>query len=523
LSVAKLVFFMTDGYHNYPPGTTFYSAADASKAAGITTVAIGVGSAVSVSQLNYIASSLPGVQTVYQVTDFSALASIKNQLVGVTCTTFQGSPCGSGCTGFCACGATCICPQCDTTNKCLTGTCTPGSFGTGCTYSAVNCNDNNACTTDTCTPSTGCAHTPIVCNSGDACIEDGCSASSGCTRTNKLLRGDCATGDPCKQPTCSSSTGCGFTVVPCDSCKIPIAGGGPRTAPRPCPDNASPNVAERDDGNKCKLWYCANNVTYSTTEYTTPAQTVGTCMFTMRDCDDNNACTIDSCDTTTGNCTHTPRSCPSDNNPCTHDLCSPSTGCYYQQWNISECYNTTVPSKCFSYALNSSLPTCCDVRNIGLDLCGKNKTDNCVSWRCLDNTGCDYFTRNCENEIGLDKLGDCQSATCTNGSGCIPQVLTGKQIDKCGYCDGSTASQSKCIGDLTVSEVAGISAGILAAIIIAVIVVCLICGAVGGKVGLDYYKKYKGKMSNLQSNPLYEDKAKGGVNPFFQESEMSNK
>jgi len=142
----------------------------------------------------------------------------------------------------------------------------------------------------------------------------------------------------------------------------------------------------------------------------------------------------------------------------------------------------------------------------------------------LDLAGCDYFTRDCESEIGLDKLGDCQAANCTNATGCVADVLEGKAIDKCGYCDGSAVSQSKCVlGDLTVSEVAGISAGILAAIIIAIVVICLICGAVGGKVGLDYYKKYKGRMNNLQSNPLYEDKAKGGVNPFYQESEMNAK
>jgi len=125
----------------------------------------------------------------------------------------------------------------------------------------------------------------------------------------------------------------------------------------------------------------------------------------------------------------------------------------------------------------------------------------------------------------LDKLGDCQAAACNSTTvGCYAQVLTGKQVDKCGYCDGSTDSSDKCLlGNLTVSEVAGISAGILAAIIIAVVVVCLICGAVGGKVGLDYYRKYKGKMNNLQSNPLYEEKNKGGTNPFYQEQEMGNK
>jgi len=139
----------------------------------------------------------------------------------------------------------------------------------------------------------------------------------------------------------------------------------------------------------------------------------------------------------------------------------------------------------------------------------------------------------------LDVLGECQAATCTNGSswsekdelgnivrtlqGCEPKLLDGKTLDKCGFCTNSIKSEEKCSTALNTAAIAGISAGIIAAIIIAIVVICLICGAVGGKVGLDYYRKYKGKMNNLQSNPLYEEKAKGGVNPFYQESEMSAK
>jgi hypothetical protein len=47
-------------------------------------------------------------------------------------------------------------------------------------------------------------------------------------------------------------------------------------------------------------------------------------------CEDYNACTIDSCDTTTGTCRHDPLNCD-DGNPCTGDLCYPyglgSAGC----------------------------------------------------------------------------------------------------------------------------------------------------------------------------------------------------
>lgn len=47
-----------------------------------------------------------------------------------------------------------------------------------------------------------------------------------------------------------------------------------------------------------------------------------------KDCDDNNACTIDECDPNTGNCINTPIVCD-DGNPCTRDVCDPQQGCVF--------------------------------------------------------------------------------------------------------------------------------------------------------------------------------------------------
>ncbi|HEU4400519.1 MAG TPA: hypothetical protein VFT43_00305, partial [Candidatus Polarisedimenticolia bacterium] len=52
------------------------------------------------------------------------------------------------------------------------------------------------------------------------------------------------------------------------------------------------------------------------------AETLATEALTCPSCDDFNACTIDSCDTTNGTCRHDPRSCD-DHNPCTADSCDP--------------------------------------------------------------------------------------------------------------------------------------------------------------------------------------------------------
>jgi hypothetical protein len=47
-----------------------------------------------------------------------------------------------------------------------------------------------------------------------------------------------------------------------------------------------------------------------------------------KECNDENACTIDECDPLTGNCINTPISC-NDGNPCTTDTCDVELGCVY--------------------------------------------------------------------------------------------------------------------------------------------------------------------------------------------------
>ena len=55
----------------------------------------------------------------------------------------------------------------------------------------------------------------------------------------------------------------------------------------------------------------------------------GACINTTIDCDDNDACTIDTCDSQTGQCVHTPKVCD-DQNLCTTDTCNSQTGeCVY--------------------------------------------------------------------------------------------------------------------------------------------------------------------------------------------------
>ncbi len=55
-------------------------------------------------------------------------------------------------------------------------------------------------------------------------------------------------------------------------------------------------------------------------------------------CNDNNPCTTDACNPTTGNCVHTAISCD-DNNPCTDDTCDPTAACVHTLNN--SCYGSS--------------------------------------------------------------------------------------------------------------------------------------------------------------------------------------
>lgn len=56
----------------------------------------------------------------------------------------------------------------------------------------------------------------------------------------------------------------------------------------------------------------------------------GTCQGTPINCDDGDPCTDDSCDPLTGECDFTAKDCD-DDNPCTEDSCDPDSGCIYEE------------------------------------------------------------------------------------------------------------------------------------------------------------------------------------------------
>jgi hypothetical protein len=173
----------------------------------------------------------------------------------------------------------------------------------------IACNDGNACTTnDACAGGACTGGPPLDCNDGNQCTTDGCIPAAGCAHT--FVTGPCDDGNVCTAG---------------EACASGTCGGG------------SPNDGIAcSDGNACTVTdLCAG----------------GSCLpGATLDCNDNNVCTNDSCNTVTG-CGHTNNSVScsdgllcttgdmcgggachgtpvicNDNNACTDDACNPSTG-----------------------------------------------------------------------------------------------------------------------------------------------------------------------------------------------------
>jgi len=163
-----------------------------------------------------------------------------------------------------------------------------------------------------------------------------------------------------------------------------------------------------------------------------PGQNGNGCQFPPKNCNDNNACTTDSCNVNTG-CVTTPVVC-NDNSACTIDFCQPASGCLFLPKDCTE------PDPCFSYGCNAQsgctkTPIFCDRCALGNVTCPKIncKINTCqpatglcgaVDKNCNDNNvctndGCDVNTDQCTNTpISCDDGNACTIDSCDPVQGC---------------------------------------------------------------------------------------------------------
>ena len=230
------------------------------------------------------------------------------------------------------CGDSDICNGDETCDK-ETG-CVPGT--------PLNCNDGNPCTVDFCDQVGGCNFaTPVVCDpTGNPCTFFECDPFAACDPDDPVtccVKKDvvCDDGNVCTDDSCNPASGCQSVndTASCEDgnfCTLNdvCVGGNCQSGPPP----------DCDDGNVCTDDSCDTSTGCQNADNSDPcddddacstADTCagGTCVGgTPLDCDDQNACTLDSCDSATG-CESTPAgdACD-DGDPCTVDSCNPLDG-----------------------------------------------------------------------------------------------------------------------------------------------------------------------------------------------------
>lgn len=275
---------------------------------------------------------------------------------------------------------------CSDGNACTTGdTCRDGGCQAG---SSVTCADGNVCTDDACDPSIGCVFPPNMnaCDDGSSCtLQDTCR--QGVCRPGMLP--NCDDANPCTDDGCNPATGCVHTN---------------NTAP--CNDGNACTTDEICQGGLCRgegLRNCADE-NPCTDDACDPSSG---CVFTpnTNPCDDGNLCTDgDVCNG--GACVGGQAPSCDDGNRCTNDTCNAATGCTHTN-NTVPCDDgnaCTTADACSMGECHGGSATSCDDRNA------------CTDDACNPASGCIHTN----NTVLCDDGSLCTTGdVCRNGS-CVP-------------------------------------------------------------------------------------------------------
>jgi len=152
--------------------------------------------------------------------------------------------------------------------------------------------------------------------------------------------------------------------------------------------------------------------------------TVDPCCDAATRCNDNNACTTDTCDPATGACMNATITC-NDNNACTTDTCNTTTGCVYTPVAINDnnpC--TTDACNTATGVITHTLKNCNDNNACTNDYCNTtgvcaNTTifcadgNACTTDTCNTATGCVFTAINCADG------NVCTTDSCNTATGCV--------------------------------------------------------------------------------------------------------
>jgi hypothetical protein len=300
----QILLLFTDGYENRITGILSSYAAYV-RPLITKIIAVGVNQYVY-SQLLAITGN---ASYVYATSSFTQLNSLIQSFIAPLCDPLPNIASCNYCSSLCACGTTCICPEsCNDNNLCTNDLpCNPNPcpVGTGgkCIYTTVVCNDNNTCTTDTCAPLTGCVYTPnarpVNVPANTFCTSYSCQNNVGWVPTDNGPSLCGSNTDMCNIGYCNTTTqSCmtlnastiayGLNVEYTDSAGVSHYVQGCKKPAGDLP---------------CKVYTC-NSLTGACT-----VNTAACACQVSTDCNDNNGCTVDYCNTTANVCTHTSVDC----------------------------------------------------------------------------------------------------------------------------------------------------------------------------------------------------------------------
>jgi hypothetical protein len=204
--------------------------------------------------------------------------------------------------------------SCDDADACTVDSCDPVM---GCLNRRISCDDRDACTADSCDPASGCVNAAISCDDRNQCTADSCDASTGCM--NRDISASCDDGNACTADSCNTVSGCVNAPITCDD--------GNECTAESCDALTGCTSSPVADGTSCDsgLGQCLQGVCEASD------------CFRDADCNDGDACTMDTCNLATNECVNTDISASCDDgNACTEDRCAPATGCV----------NTDITARC---------------------------------------------------------------------------------------------------------------------------------------------------------------------------------
>ncbi|MGB0592559.1 MAG: hypothetical protein ACPGU1_22990, partial [Myxococcota bacterium] len=391
--------------------------------------------------------------------------------------------------------------DCNDGDPCTEDTCWSG---VGCVQQPVNCDDGDPCTIDACDPQSGCVTKVITCPpSENPCLANSCDVFTGTCVTVTLDDGltcddqdSCTSGEVCASGACVGESVCTCqNDVDCADASTNLCAGisvcdldtntcvpDPATAVV-CPattDGCTVNVCEPatgqcaevalDEGTICDaLGPCDAAATCES----------GSCVKTPVVCDDEDICTVDTCDPTSGECTFeidVGTSCD-DGDPCTQGETCTADGCGAGE-SVCECQDNADCQQ--DYDVCAGVPFCnsqnlCEVDASTALVCD-GATDPCQQEVCSSTAGgcvvvdapaglaCDAGV--CAQE-GACLQGECIASpvncddgdACTEDScsetlgGCVNELQTGTTCDDGNPCtSGDLCDGGLCVGGPSVCE-----------------------------------------------------------------------